>query len=218
MSPYVTVRDATRIARIAALNASETKKKSSVENETTVNALAAPHYITLDDDAFKLTQGDGYSNMTGHEVNGVALDSAFYLRNNGEPVFVKVYLLYSKTGVIPGVGGSHAELCESNTGDSSLSNNVLDLGLRINHDFFSVLKTWELRLAGGTTAETFDNLRIIRHFLNFRGRKFRYNGTNTYPCNGRYFYVIMPRRADNDGTGATDLEISSTSTFYFKDP
>jgi len=207
------------LARRVALNCAETKVKTISVNEATIDSLASPHYTVLTDDSMKLTQGTGYSNMQGHSVNGVGLDTHFYLQNKAEACFVKLMLIYSSQGILPAdTGAGTAALNENNAGDVSLANNVLDLGLRINGDFFNVLKEWNYRLSAGTGTETFDNIMTLHHWLPFKGRKFQYNGTNTHPCNGRFFYVIMVRRADNDGTGATDVELSLTSHFYFKDP
>ena len=70
-----------KIARSVAIKASETKKHIHQINETNINSLNAPHYTVLSDDAYKLQQGDGNSNMPGHHINAIGLKTALYLHN-----------------------------------------------------------------------------------------------------------------------------------------
>ena len=215
----VSAAKARAYARAAALDAAELRIKTHQINEDTYNSLTAPHYAVVTDDAMKLQQGDGKSNMSGHHVKGIGLQTTFYLKNNAEPVFGKLYFLYSRTGATPGVGAGQFNLTEHNTGDTALSNNVMDLAARMNKDYFTVLSERDFQL-GATTGDPAGATpaKILKFYHSFKGRDFVYPGTNTLPSNGRYFFVLMCRRTDNDGTGSTAVEVSMDQHFLFKDP
>lgn len=195
----------------------ETKKKQDVRNEIAMDMATAPiGYEVLQDESYKITQGAGYSNMQGHHVNAIGHSMNLYINNpNTFPVFGRLMWIFSRTGVIP--DDINYFLTEGNNADVSLNNNLLELHQRINRDLFLVLKSWNFRLGESGGTSSIAQFKNINHYHKHRGRKLIYNGSNTYPVNGRFFYVLMVRRPDNDGLAVSGVEYSCVHNLYFKD-
>lgn len=212
-----TMKKVARVAQRVVNKNIETKKKQDVINELTIDMGTAPvGYEILDDESYRLQQGDGYSNMTGHHVKAVGHSMNLYMNNtNNFPVFGRLMWLYSRTGVLPDDVSIY--LTEGNNADVSLNNNLLELHQRVNKDQFLILKSWNFRLGSSDGTSSLAQFKNINHYHNHKGRKMIYNGTNTFPVNGRFFYVLMVRRPDNDGLAVSNIEISAVSNFYFKD-
>lgn len=199
----------------------ETKKKQSLLNEITLGMAAGGGYPAgyrlLGDESYRLTQGDGYANMSGHVVNAVGHYSCMYFTNTtNNNLFCKLMWMYSRTGVTP--DDTNHYLLENNSADTSQSNNVLELHQRVNKENFLVMRSWDFRLGPNTDSQPIPNTKLIKHYHNHRGRKLIFNGSNTYPINGRFFYVVMFRRTDNDGIPVDGVEFSAAHQLYFKDP
>lgn len=195
----------------------ETHKKQFVVNEQGITMVTAPiGYKVLADESYVLQQGDGYSNMSGHIVNAVGHKADIYFHNNNTnyDVFGRLIWIYSRTNVLPDDVSIY--LTEGNNGDTSLSNNLLELHQRINKEQFLVMRNWDFKLGRKDGQQALSNCKHIKHYHMHKGRKMIYNGTNTYPINGRFFYVVMFRRMDNDGAPVDGIEYSAVHNFYFK--
>lgn len=218
-----TARMPSRVAAVAqrVVNRNiETKKKQATINETNLSMTTAPiGYKVINDVSYQLTQGDGYSNMTGHHVKASGHSSHMYFFNtNAYSIFGRLMWIYSRSGILPtDVSATGGYLMENNGGDATLGNNLLELHQRVNKDQFLVLKSWDFKLGQTDGTSSVPAMKRISHYHNHKGRKLIYNGSNTFPVNGRFFYVVMLRRADNDGTPVSGVELSAVHNLFFKD-
>lgn len=203
------------IVQRAIFKESETKISSITNNEVYANTISPNPIVFI---VPVPEQGVSSHQRIGNKIRGVGISSKLLLHNNAgnTPCWVRCTLVEVLDGQMTDTEIQN-DLFEG-TSDSTvgLGGSVVEVVKKYDREYYKVLKDEVIGLHGNTDP---DSVKIINFYKKLNGQEMKFNDAfATRPVGtSRFVWIVYAREADGDESLGTNVEISCTFDYYFKE-